>query len=187
MIYTLLALMLATGGLPAEDPTETMANRIDRAARDYRIAVYDSHHDDRDRYDAHSRIGDRILAAWNGAGQPKEFAERVLNWFSEADATSVPVAAEFLAELEAIARERPPVLADPAPTVIEESADSEVTAPIVTESSGEPIQLNEPAKTKPSGARQAAEKANGFFGGLGRSLLRATISVSDDRPAARFD
>jgi hypothetical protein len=54
---------------------------VERAARDFRIQVYESYRLDRPEYDARRKAGDRLLDQFIAAGSPKAYQQEVLDWF----------------------------------------------------------------------------------------------------------
>lgn len=70
---------------PDMDAEQAVASRdIERAARDYRILVYQTYRTDREKYDAHRLPADDLLLAWQHAGHPAAYREDILNWYQEA-------------------------------------------------------------------------------------------------------
>jgi hypothetical protein len=61
---------------------------VERAARDFRIQVYQSYRLDRPEYDARREAGDRLLERFVDAGNPKAYQEDVLNWFRTSEELS---------------------------------------------------------------------------------------------------
>lgn len=57
---------------------------VERAARDYRIQVYETFRTQRDEYNARREVGDKLLSDWRAAYQPHEYRADVLAWFRQA-------------------------------------------------------------------------------------------------------
>jgi hypothetical protein len=98
MPHTIVCIALLLSA-PAETNADAKANidaeqasavrEIERAARDFRIQVYESFRLERDQYDAFRTAGDELLEGWTKAGRPIAYREDVLRWFREATELSL--------------------------------------------------------------------------------------------------
>ena len=68
------------------EPTLDVA--VEKAAREFRIQVYESFRETRDEHDARRALGNELLTTWNKARQPARHREAVLRWFEEAKRSS---------------------------------------------------------------------------------------------------
>ncbi len=109
---------------------------IERAARAFRIATYDSFRLNRDLYDARREAGDGLLTKWHEAGAPDEFRLDVLNWFGHA--AELP-AGSPLPPMPALPEVPPAPAAEPKPVA---AAEKPVESPQIelTESSSRATQ-----------------------------------------------
>jgi hypothetical protein len=82
----------ATPFSPAVPASATSAadEAVERAARDYRIQVYDTFHRNRPEYDSRSEAGNRVLSGYRRSGRHPEHGEIVKDWFAEARGASSP-------------------------------------------------------------------------------------------------
>src|SRR5262245_42280128 len=71
MLTHLLAAVMAAGVSAGSFETPTADEpALERAARQYRIQVYETFHLDRPEFDARRAEWDRLLEAWHTAGKP---------------------------------------------------------------------------------------------------------------------
>ena len=57
---------------------------VAKAARDFRIHVYEAFRGNRPQYDALRAAGDELLQSWHDAGQPADYRDVVAHWYDEA-------------------------------------------------------------------------------------------------------
>lgn len=112
-MFELLVSLLIAAATPFSPATAFSApqqgdEEIERAARDYRIQVYNAFHRDRSEYNSRSEAGSRVLSGYRQSGRRPEHAEILDSWFAEArDASSLgqirplPKLPDFAAELPA--------------------------------------------------------------------------------------
>ena len=84
--YSILALLIMLGGLADWKSLQAFEQQeaVKRAARRYRMQVFETFRADRLEYDRRVRIGNQILQQWESRGEPKDQAERLVDWFSQA-------------------------------------------------------------------------------------------------------
>ena len=76
------------------DAKQTAAVReIERAARDFRIQVYETYRTNRAEYNARRFLADELLEAWIAAGRPAAYHADVLHWYADAAELATNVAA----------------------------------------------------------------------------------------------
>lgn len=89
MMTLLAGFVSATVNTPASEELS-----VERAARQYRIHVYDTYRTDREAYDRFRKNGDELLETWRIAGQPGKHRDEVVGWYRDAStnslATSLP-------------------------------------------------------------------------------------------------
>lgn len=85
MVKSLFCLMLLLVAAEDEVSEEVKQHReqVARAARMYRIEVYESFRLDRDEYNRRREIGDAIESAWRSCDQTAQQAELATKWFEE--------------------------------------------------------------------------------------------------------
>jgi hypothetical protein len=103
MVTHLLAVVIAAGLPVGNSDSRPQEEQLERAARAYRIQVYDTFHLDRAEYDQRRAEWTRLEAAWQTAGKPNRDLPALLNWLAAATAQSQP---ESIGSLPA-----PPVIA----------------------------------------------------------------------------
>lgn len=181
MIHSLLAVVIASTGLVGQVSEGSLSERVERSAREYRISIYESYHEQRSEYDSRTAVAQRVLDAWNDAGRPRTYSEELIQWFEAAnDSQVVPPLPEHLTNLEQMARERAA-----SRKVLVEATSTEKTKAI-----GQPVEepKSKPEiKTKPEvkpptppSPLEAAGVDDSFLGGLSRTILRATINATDE-------
>ena len=194
MTHSLFAILLVTSGFMQAPVTDavtmevTATQKVEVAARQYRIGMYAMFRGQRSQYNQRMERGEEVLQAWTEAGHPEPFALEVTQWFASASDTKVlPELPSCFTELRRLAQERAtsengatavapagkryqvvhtPSAATPN-TVDSETASAETAAPIATKTT-------------------VTETAN-FLEDLGKSILRATINASDESDTERFD
>jgi hypothetical protein len=75
----------------ADKPAATAAagdSQLERAARDYRIQIYETFHKDRAEYDRRQAEAARIQQAWTEAGSNEEEQPKLIRWLDQATACS---------------------------------------------------------------------------------------------------
>ena len=174
----LIATVLMTG-VPTYVTTQ-MDYRIERAAREYRIEVYNSFRSNRPQYDRQLLVGQRTLDAWKTGGRQENEAVELLQWYEQAilaaraGSDRLPQSPEFVSNRQPNTLAAEPALAGtpaPAPVTPEPSID----------------QASSPQHVRPSGNEQsstdASTKSAGtqVVRGLGRALLS---SMGGDRSRA---
>ena len=85
-VYFILAFVMmlgVSGGWQSLDAFEQQ-EAVKRAARRYRMQVFATFRADRLEYDRRVRIGNRILQQWELWGEPKDQADLLVDWFTQA-------------------------------------------------------------------------------------------------------
>ncbi|MEQ8786675.1 MAG: hypothetical protein RIC55_10270 [Pirellulaceae bacterium] len=138
MLHLIVCSALLLGASPSESEPERSAEQsgvsqtdVERAARDYRIQVYDSYRLDRDEYDARREAGDRLLEGFIAAGNPRAYQDEVIDWFRTSQQLSRDGEAAPLPDL--------PTLPDPLPENV--AAADPAASPHRTETSSLDIEL----------------------------------------------
>lgn len=94
MMTLLAGLVSATVNSPASEELS-----VERAARQYRIHVYDTYRTDRDSYNRFRKSGDELLDSWRTSGQPGNHRDQVVGWYREASANSLATSLPPLPDL----------------------------------------------------------------------------------------
>lgn len=94
MMTLLAGLASATVNTPASEELS-----VERAARQYRIHVYDTYRTDRDSYDRFRKSGDELLVSWRTSGQPGNHRDQVVGWYRDASANSLATSLPPLPDL----------------------------------------------------------------------------------------
>lgn len=156
---------------------ETPDERVETAARRYRIAVYESLREDRPAYDHHRQLGDDLLDRWEAAGCPEDSAEALAAWFDTArelagaKSSELPAAPEIVAEVPEV--ELPAAGDTVAETGSADEPDHPSTSPINSASS--PTEAT-PAETTPA-------ESTGAEGTLGESTGAEPAAAAAEVPA----
>lgn len=82
LLFLLLPLCMASW-LVAEEPSE-LETRVARAARKYRLSVYQAHRDSRSAFDRRMAAGQTSLERWQKRGHQQQEAESLIQWFTQA-------------------------------------------------------------------------------------------------------
>ncbi|HEV2972837.1 MAG TPA: hypothetical protein VGY55_22915 [Pirellulales bacterium] len=91
MITHLLAVVIAAGlAVGNSDSPSPQEEQLEKAARAYRIQVYDTFHLDRAEYDRRRAEWTRLEAAWQTAGKPDRELPAIVSWLATATAQSQP-------------------------------------------------------------------------------------------------
>jgi len=111
-MFELLLGLLVTAATPFSPVTPASSSdhadeAVERAARDYRIRIYDTFHRDRPEYDSRREAGDRVLSGYRRSGQRPDHGEILESWFAQARAASSPDQIGPLPELPDFAAEFP--------------------------------------------------------------------------------
>jgi hypothetical protein len=101
---TVVAATAISPATPASSLDEA-DKEIERAARDYRIQVYDAFHRNRPEYDSRSEAGYRVLSGSRRSGRRPEDGEALTVWCSEARTASIPGQLRALPDLPDFAAE----------------------------------------------------------------------------------
>lgn len=109
---------------------------IERLARAYRIATYNSYHGDRAEYDRRRQAWESVLSAWRLAGSRPDQRQTLIAWLRAAsEAGALPATPRFVTAAEAATAKPPagdPAVAEqpaPAPSGPVATAPERVTAP----------------------------------------------------------
>lgn len=80
------SLIVAAGILAAAPSSAAEPNdaALARAARDFRIQVYETHREARREYDRWRTAGDELLATWKDSDRTPEQQQQAIDWFSQA-------------------------------------------------------------------------------------------------------
>ena len=71
--------------LGSAEATETNSREdVNRAARTYRIHIYETYRLNRKEYDVRRAAADKLSKWWEDAGNPEEYQQVVQSWFEEA-------------------------------------------------------------------------------------------------------
>lgn len=78
--------MILLAGLvwAAPDAPANQELSVERAARQFRINVYDTYRNDRPTYDRLRATGDELLSKWEDAGHPIRHHDEVVGWYQNA-------------------------------------------------------------------------------------------------------
>jgi|GEM_PF-3445783 len=87
-LFELAAFITLIGAASASAHDESPEDSVERAARKYRIGVYERFRLDRAEYDRRRALGDRVMDAWRSAGSPRDQAPIVASWFAGAESSS---------------------------------------------------------------------------------------------------
>jgi hypothetical protein len=153
---------------------------VERAARDFRILVYETYRTDRPEYDARRLSADKLLEAWYDAGHPAAYREDVLQWYREA----TKLAAET-----AVGVPEMPELPDPLPEAVAGEGESD---PAFPNRVNVPVRKTRDRSPWDRGdADFFAPQTKGTYGGpkytpasqIFRSIQRALLSSASADPA----
>ncbi len=106
-----LGVALAAENRPAETLDSRSAEKLDAAARDFRIKVYLTFHQYRAEHDRRRAAWDRVEAAWKAAGSPADQFGTLVGWLSAATRASTRGSVGPLPEIPSF--DRPPVKQPP--------------------------------------------------------------------------
>ena len=88
VLISALVLLVSTACLVAIGVASESDTSVSRAARRYRMQVFQSYHTNRAEYDRRIEAGDRVLEGWSTRGKPETEQSQLLDWFRQAtDAT----------------------------------------------------------------------------------------------------
>ncbi len=134
MLMPLLAAVMAAGlsGSSTETPA-TDEPALERAARTYRVQVYDTFHADREEFDRRRAAWDQMKDAWEAAGRQARDVPELIRWLETATNRSLPDLIEPVPELPAIA------------TGLRKAVDSKPSVS-TRETNGEELSQTAPAK-----------------------------------------
>lgn len=152
-----LPLVAAPGndGLPRGSASRSARDDLERAARDYRIAVYATFRQNRPEFERRTAAGRDVLAGWKADGEREEKLPEMLAWFHDA----------ALASRAGRVRELPPLpdlgrLADRSgpteptqPNVLDRAAETRRSAP-------PPVQARSVEPSAPPLARRTTESVS---------------------------
>lgn len=111
MMTMLVGLASATFNTPASEELP-----VERAARQYRIHVYDTYRTERETYDRFREAGDELLDSWRAAGEPQDHRQQVLGWYQEASSGTLAISLPPLPDLPADAAPAPEATVDAEPS-----------------------------------------------------------------------
>lgn len=192
MLQILFFVALFSGTADSEiDRHESAPIDVERAARDYRIQIYETFRLDRPEYDLRREAGDRLLEDFRAAGSPADKRQDVLDWFVDAAVLSRPDETETLPEL--------PSLPAPQKGNVAQSRDDDPTvAPHIP--AVDRLHIKVPAGPRSSGSQDVdflgtptpVEAKSAGYQGSGftppskflRSIQRALISSATEAAAA---
>ncbi len=181
----LVALMVFGIGFTGPTPTagalganQPYNGRVEQAARQYRLHVYESYRQDRGRFDQLLAAGQATLAAWRKAGSPSEATDSVCRWFQEAIAASntnsprnLPTIPTFPNVARSISPVKPvPVASYPAPS-----------GPATSGAPSPQISITIPV---PPRQESPPQQSGGLLAGLGNALVRASDPTPSEPPTA---
>ncbi len=88
--YFLAAVLAGATGLGSDGSAPPNNEALERAARDYRIQVYETFHLDRPEYDLRRGEWEQIEQSWRNAGSPAAEQAKLVKWLTNATAQSGP-------------------------------------------------------------------------------------------------
>lgn len=90
VLISALFLLVSTACLVAMGVASESDTSVSRAARRYRMQVFQSYHANRAEYDRRIEAGNRVLEVWSTRGKPETEQSQLLDWFRQAtDASQV--------------------------------------------------------------------------------------------------
>jgi hypothetical protein len=176
-LATLVGLLAPAAAVFAEDPELT----VERAAREYRIRIYERYRLRRDQYDLHREAGEALMRAWIAAGQPAKSRQAVVGWYQRAADLAAPNQLPPLPLMPSLATNRgapassapkqaagPP--AAPSPDRATSRASEAAASPPAPGTASNPSdQPPSPQVAKPTTQKGSFR----FFSGIGKAVLRA--------------
>ena len=170
MFKSMLVASVLLAAWPSQNQDDQWGQEVERAARTYRIHVYNSFRTNRPEFDRLQAVGAKALDAWKGEGRQPAQAQQVVDWFAKATSatgaglTAVPQVPEFVASWQPLERNLPPqgaTVPDPA----------QVTEQPLPQWGGSPSDPTQPNDDTPNENSETS-----IVRGLGRALLR-TVGV----------
>ncbi len=196
LIFVLAAVTVATSPALAN---ESLSNEdVECAARQFRIATYDSLRLNRELFNSRQEAGNQLWQNWTDAGQPDEFRSAVIQWFEAAAAAGpeeslpplpelpgLPIAGEVNEEVrvDELVIELPTELKDaalsdpanagdgtiPTSTTLEPATESESAKPDAQPSAGD----DKATATDKDATEEPTHGVSKMINSLGRAMSRA--------------
>lgn len=179
MVKSLLVASVILAAWPDQNTDHQWSYEVERAARTYRIQVYNTFRTDRPQFDRLQATGAKAVDAWKKLGRQPAEARQVIDWFgraatvASAGQTSLPREPEFVASWTPTKKTSPQFHPNGAgPSVATQQSGPQLLPP-------DPVSLSQPDL-----APSDAEPDPSIVRGLGRALL-STVGVRGNNGAAR--